>query len=93
MTELEKAALEVYPKNISYSTIIDQMVDYNAEKRDIWIDGAKWMKEQMMKDAITADIGYYNQHGLSIYPEKSLEKLGFDEHDNVKIVIIREEWI
>ncbi len=91
MTELEKAAYVAYPKNISYSTIIDQMFDYNAEKRNIWIDGANWMRGQMMKDAITADIGYYNQHGLSIYPEKSLEKLGFDEHNNVKIVIIKEE--
>ncbi len=88
---IEEKALEVYPTEEYVSYQIDGVIDKNETKRKCFIEGAKWMKEQIMKDAITADIGYYNQHGLSIYPEKSLEKLGFDEHDNVKIVVIRDE--
>ena len=40
--ELKRASLEVYPENISYSTVIEQYVDYNREKREIWLQGAMW---------------------------------------------------
>lgn len=56
-----------------------------------FVDGANWMMEQMMKGAVTADVGYYNQRGLSLYPKKSLEELDFNEEDKVKVIIIKEE--
>lgn len=62
----------------------------NAEDH-AYFAGSEAMREQIMKDAITADIGYYNQHGLSLYPEKSLERLGFNERDKVKVIIIKGE--
>ena len=51
MEDIEKASFIAYPKNISYSTIIDQMFDYNAEKRRIWIDGAKWEQKNLINKA------------------------------------------
>lgn len=39
MTRAEKAGLEAYPENISYSTIGDTMYDYNAEKRRVFVEG------------------------------------------------------
>ncbi len=47
-------------------------------------------KEQMMKDAIDGDINYWNQSGLSMKFDKSLEKLGFEEGMKVKVLIIKE---
>ena len=49
--EIEEAAFKVYPPNISYSTISDQMYDYNAERRLIWIEGAKWGKQRIIYKA------------------------------------------
>lgn len=89
--KIEEKALEVYPIEEFVSYQIDGVVDKNETKRKCFIEGANWMKEQMMEGAANADVGYYNQYGLSLYLEKSLEKLGFDEHDNVKIVVIKEE--
>ena len=40
--ELKKASLEAYPEDISSSTVIEQYVDYNREKREIWLQGAMW---------------------------------------------------
>lgn len=53
---LEEAAFKVYPKNIGYSTISDQMYDYNARDRRIWIAGAQWQKENFWKDAQGDDL-------------------------------------
>lgn len=35
----EKAALEAYPENISYSTLVEQNVDYNGRDREIYKQG------------------------------------------------------
>lgn len=40
--ELKRASLEAYPENISYSAVIGLYVDYNGEKREIWLQGAMW---------------------------------------------------
>lgn len=58
--DLEKAAdemaLRAFPEKKSYSTVIDRVVDYNVMDRENYRDGiiagAKWQKEQMMKDAV-----------------------------------------
>ena len=43
--ERNKAAFEAYPANISYSTVIEQNVDYNRNSREIWLKGAEWADE------------------------------------------------
>lgn len=48
------------------------------------------MKVEMMKDAVEGEIGYWNQRGLSIRLDQSLEKLGYDEDTEVKIIIVKQ---
>lgn len=43
--------------------------------------GAEWMASQ----GKTAEVGYWNQRGLSLRLDKSLEKLGYKEGDEVII--------
>ena len=52
---------------------------------------AEWQKEQMMKDAVEGEIGYWNQRGLSIRLDQSFEKLGYGEDTKVKIIIVKED--
>ena len=47
--------------------------------------GAKWMEEQGEE----AEVGYWNQTGLSIRLDKALERLGYEDGDKV-IVQIRK---
>lgn len=42
---IKKLALEAYPENISYSTVVEKMVDYNGNKRFIFMQGARAMAE------------------------------------------------
>lgn len=48
-------------------------------------------KEQMMKMAVEGEIGYWNQRGLSIRLEQSLEKIGYDEDTKVKVIIVKQD--
>ena len=48
-------------------------------------------KRQMLKDAEPAEIGYFNQRGLSILTEKAIERMPVSEGDKVKIIIVKEE--
>ncbi len=49
------------------------------------------MKEQMMKEAVEGEVGYWNQRGLSIRLDQSLEKLGYDMDRKVKMLIVKED--
>ena len=49
------------------------------------------MRVEMMKDAVEGEIGYWNQRGLSIRLDKSLERLGYDMDTKVKIVIEKQD--
>lgn len=55
------------------------------------LQGADQMKEQMMKEAEPAEIGYFNQRGLSILTDKSIEKMPVSEGDKVRIIIIKDD--
>ena len=46
---------------------------------------------EMLADAQEGEVGYWNQTGLSIRLDKSLEKLGCSEGDKVKIIILKDE--
>lgn len=52
--------------------------------------GVEEGKRLMMKDAVEGEIGYWNQRGLSIRLDQSLEKLGYGEDTKVKIIIVKE---
>ena len=62
---------------------------YASCYQDGFIAGAKWAMEQ----GVVADgeIGYWNQTGLSILLDKSLEKLGFDMDEKVIIQIRKKD--
>ena len=47
-------------------------------------------KAEMMKDAVEGEIGYWNQRGLSIRLDQSLERLGYDEDTKVRIIITKK---
>lgn len=47
--------------------------------------GAEWMAGQGEE----AEVGYWNQHGLSILLDKSLERLGFEDGDKVRVQITK----
>ena len=49
--ERNKAAFEAYPENISYSTVIEQMVDYTLQWRQYWLEGAEWADKTMIEKA------------------------------------------
>lgn len=48
-------------------------------------------KRLMMEEAVEGEIGYWNQRGLSIRLDKSLERLGYDMDTKVKIVIVKQD--
>lgn len=48
------------------------------------------MRVEMMKDTVEGEIGYWNQRGLSIRLDQSLDKLGYDEDTKVKIIIVKK---
>lgn len=52
--------------------------------------GVEEGKRLIMEEAVEGEIGYWNQRGLSIRLDKSLERLGYDMDTNVKIVIVKE---
>ena len=79
---LEEAA-EEYAPDFSDSIASKAAVD---AIRDAFKAGAKWMAEQ----GKTAEVGYWNQRGLSLRFDEPLEKLGYKEGDKV-IVQIRKE--
>ena len=47
-----KGALEAYPENISYSTVIEKMVDYNNIWRGPFIAGAEWADQHPRKGLV-----------------------------------------
>lgn len=54
-----------------------------------FLRGAEWMAGQGVK--ATASVGYFNQCGLSILTEPSIEKLGLEEGDEVEIIIRKKQ--
>lgn len=52
--------------------------------------GVEEGKRLMMEDAVEGEIGYWNQRGLSIRLDQSLERLGYDTDTNVRIIIIKD---
>lgn len=53
--------------------------------------GVEEGKRLIMEDAVDGEIGYWNQSGLSIRLDQSLEKLGYDMDTKVKIIIVKED--
>ena len=84
---LDEAA-EEYSFNIP-SVLFERMQDevdmetWKEEIENAFKAGTKWMAEQ--GETEEAEVGYWNQRGLSIHLDKSLEKLGFEEGDKVII--------
>jgi hypothetical protein len=101
--ELEEVALLYYPIMsrisephgvIPADTQSHYLGDANQDKREGFIDGAKWQKQQMMQDAIEREVkvdagGYPYIEATELYDyenEKPLAKEG----DKIKIIIIKE---
>ena len=84
-TSLEEAAKEYASDYPAYNN--EQAIAKYAFKR-----GAEWgrkaMRDMMIEDAVEGEIGYWNQTGLSILPDKSLERLGYNESTRVKIIML-----
>ena len=61
------------------------------EWSDGYNEGIVRGKEQMLEDAEPAEIGYFNQRGLSILTEKAIERMPVSEGDKVLIIIVKAE--
>ena len=81
--EWQRVQDEPYMKrnNLELSLMLE-----NARKGGI-LEG----KAEMMKDAVEGEIGYWNQRGLSIRLDQSLEKLGYDEDTKVEVIIKKKD--
>ena len=77
--DLEQAAVE------AFKHIVDS--DKN-NFYEIFKAGANWQKEQMLKDAVNGEVGYWNITGLSI--NMKLPKC-IEDGDKVKVIIVKEE--
>lgn len=63
-----------------------------AAKR-AYINGARWQKEQMMKNAISCKVFWYDGPKLDYTQEQQdnvLDKIGADVNDNVQVIILKE---
>lgn len=63
----------------------------NLDRDTAFFKGMRYAREQMMKEAEPAEIGYFNHRGLSILTEKSIERMPVSEGDKVKIIIVKED--
>lgn len=69
-------------------------VEYIEVRKDAFIAGAQWQKEQMMKDAIdatTTDIRQYKDEtevDFTVMYDKGIQP--FKEEEDVKLIIIKE---
>lgn len=57
--ELELGSYQAYPSKVEYSSVYDCLVDYSSEQRRIWLAGARWADETLMK-RIKDFIYYYH---------------------------------
>jgi hypothetical protein len=101
--ELEEVALLYYPiiprisephGVIPADTQSHYLGDANQDKREGFIDGAKWQKQQMMQDAIEREVkvdagGYPYIDGTELYDYENEKPLA-TEGDKIKIIIIKE---
>lgn len=90
--ELEEAAK-------GYSNNLDNICgSIGKQTRNAFKAGAKWQKEQMMKDAVDAEIyreienddtREYSLHAIS----HKLDKSKYKFMEKVKVIIIKEKWV
>lgn len=97
ITEALKIALEAL-SDPPLPSNLEEAADYYASKswvyggvfheaaKNTFKAGAEWMASQ----GETAEVGYWNQRGLSLRLDQSLEKLGYKDGDKV-IVQIRKK--
>ena len=78
--ELEEAS-EKYACMFKYSKCEHDKI------KVIFKDGAKWQKEQMMKDAIPARVSF----GQVVMQEKPISTSVAKDGDKVKVIIVKEE--
>lgn len=67
---------------------------HRGDIKDAFIAGAEWQKEQMMKDAVEADVNTYElTPGGSAYVEFVVDMpvARFKFNDKVRIIIVKEE--
>ncbi len=84
--DLEEAAgihaLQCHSKKASVATLAASKYDFIA--------GAKWQKEQMMQDAVDAEVGYGKGFVIPLLG-CVLDVFGLDYGNKVKLIIIKED--
>ncbi len=87
---LEEAAEKEYPCDKSWMT--PDMLNLNAHKQVAFRKGAKWQKEQMMKEAVDAKIYGYDDGSYELIASwLDLPKRIYKDGDKVRIIIVKEE--
>ena len=70
-TDIEQAALEAYPENVGYDSIIEKLRDYNLQDRSIFIQGEKKGYQIAIDKACEYINHYCNRHG--VHPTRRVE--------------------
>ena len=84
--ELKEASEKEYPCDKSWMT--DSMLDMNAHCQVAFWKGAKWDREQIMKEAVEGEYGYFSNASKTILP---CGKLNLKEGDKVRTIIVKED--
>ena len=87
--DLEEAARKTYPNKEG-----DLCSLHSALQRAAFIAGAKWQKEQMMKEAISCKVFWHDGPLLDYTQEQQdnvLERIGANLGDKVRIIIVKED--
>lgn len=87
--ELKEASEKEYPCDKSWMT--DSMLDMNAHCQVAFWKGAKWQKEQMMKNAIKGEVIIYDGLWQIHTPDLDTVLRKLDEGDKVKVIIVKED--
>lgn len=89
--KIAEAAFIAGAKWMRKKDVEDMYLSDNRHFLKCYEQGKVDMRVEMMKDAVEGEIGYWNQRGLSIRLDKSLERLGYDMDTKVKIIIVKQD--
>jgi hypothetical protein len=91
MTDKERIRMEKAIEDAMWGFEPNDNGDYEyADMEEMFMEGAKWQKEQMMKDAICTIMQRDDCNDL-VPTIGDMSARGFEVGDKVKVIIIKEE--
>ena len=85
------ASHQAYPSDMSMTW---DKIELQTRLRIAFQKGARWQKSQIMKDAVEAEVYWYDGPILNYAIDQLcevLDKMGIDVGDKVRIIIVKED--